>query len=110
MKKILVSTLLLGLLSIQNAFADTNKSIIHLKNGSTITGNIIEKNMSYIKVKILNSTDIVLNVSDIEKIDDLEKTVNEYVDNYLLEINLIAGDVAPSVKHIVDEFIRSKIK
>ena len=47
---------------------------------------------------------------EIKKIDDLEKTVNEYVDNYLLETNLIAGDVAPSVQHIVDEFIRSKIK
>lgn len=72
MKKILVSTLLLSLLSIQNVFADNNKSIIHLKNGTTITGNVIEKNLSYIKVKILNSTDIVLNLSDIEKIDDLE--------------------------------------
>ena len=61
--------------------------------------------------RYLNKT---FNTSDeqdeIKKIDDLEKTVNEYVDNYLLEINLIAGDVAPSVKHIVDEFIRSKIK
>ena len=61
--------------------------------------------------RYLNKT---FNTSDeqdeIKKIDDLEKTVNEYVDNYLLEINLIAGDVAPSVQHIVDEFIRSKIK
>jgi predicted AAA+ superfamily ATPase len=47
---------------------------------------------------------------EIKKLDDIEKTVNDYVDNYLLETNLIAGDVALSVQHIVDEFIRSKIK
>ena len=46
---------------------------------------------------------------EIEKIDEIEKTVNDYVDNYLLETDLIAGDVALSVQHILDEFVKSKI-
>ena len=46
---------------------------------------------------------------EIKKIDDIEKTVNDFVDTYLLETNLIAGDVAHSVQHIVDEFVQSKM-
>ena len=46
---------------------------------------------------------------DIKKIDDIEKTVNDFVDTYLLETNLIAGDVALSVQRVVDEFVESKI-
>jgi hypothetical protein len=46
---------------------------------------------------------------DIKKIDDIEKTVNDFVDTYLLETNLIAGDVALSVQRLVDEFVESKI-
>lgn len=47
---------------------------------------------------------------EIEKIDEIEKTVNDYVDNYLLETDLIAGDVALSVQHILDEFVQSKMR
>jgi len=46
---------------------------------------------------------------EIKKIDEIEKTVNDYVDNYLLETDLIAGDVALSVQHILDEYVKSKI-
>ena len=46
---------------------------------------------------------------DITKIDNIEKTVNDFVDTYLLETNLIAGDVALSVQRVVDEFVESKI-
>ena len=46
---------------------------------------------------------------EIKKIDEIEKSVNDYVDNYLLETDLIAGDVALSVQHILDEFVKSKI-
>ena len=46
---------------------------------------------------------------DIKKIDNIEKTVNDFVDTYLLETNLIAGDVALSVQRVVDEFVESKI-
>jgi hypothetical protein len=48
--------------------------------------------------------------NEIKKLDDIEKTVDDFVDTYLLETNLIAGDVARSVQHVVDAFIQSKIK
>ena len=47
---------------------------------------------------------------EIKKLDDIEKTVNDFVDSYLLETNLIAGDVAVSTQRVVDEFIQSKVK
>lgn len=47
---------------------------------------------------------------EIKKLDDIEKTVNDFVDRYLLETNLIAGDVAVSTQRVVDEFIQSKVK
>lgn len=47
---------------------------------------------------------------EIKKLDDIEKTVNDFVDRYLLETNLIAGDVAASTQSVVDEFIQSKVK
>jgi len=48
--------------------------------------------------------------NEIKKLDDIEKTVDDFVDTYLLETNLIAGDVARSVQHVVDAFIQSKVK
>lgn len=47
---------------------------------------------------------------EIKKLDDIEKTVNDFVDRYLLETNLIAGDVAVTTQSVVDEFIQSKVK
>ena len=47
---------------------------------------------------------------EIKKLDDIEKTVNDFVDSYLLETNLIAGDVAVTTQRVVDEFIQSKVK
>jgi hypothetical protein len=47
---------------------------------------------------------------EIKKIEDIEKTINDFVDTYLLETNLIAGDVAVSAQRVVDEFVQSKIK
>lgn len=47
---------------------------------------------------------------EIKKLDDIEKTVNDFVDRYLLETNLIAGDVAVTTQRVVDEFIQSKVK
>lgn len=46
---------------------------------------------------------------EIQKLNEIEKTVNDFVDTYLLETNLIAGDVAASIQRIVDEFVQSKI-
>ena len=45
---------------------------------------------------------------EMKKLDDLEKTVNDFVDTYLLETKLIAADVALSVQHVLNDFIRSK--
>ncbi|TDP00246.1 MULTISPECIES: hypothetical protein [unclassified Flavobacterium] len=58
----------------------------------------------------LESTYAIFNDQDeLKKIDDIEKTVNDFVDSYLLETNLIAGDVAVSAQRVVDDFIQSKI-
>lgn len=45
----------------------------------------------------------------IAKLNDIEIAAEKYVDNYLLETNLIAGDLALSVQHILDEFMRMKL-
>lgn len=59
----------------------------------------------------LESTDTLLDEQDeIKKIHDIEKTVNSFVDSYLLETNLIAGDVSVAVQRVVDDFVQSKIK
>lgn len=84
MKKFLVNIVLLGLLSVQSAFADTINSVIHLKNGSTISGNITEKNMSYVKIKISNSTEITILVNDIESISAGD--INENIDQKIKEL------------------------
>ena len=59
----------------------------------------------------LESTYTIFNEQEdeIKKLDDIEKTVNDFVDSYLLETNLIAGDVAVSTQRVVDEFIQSKV-
>ncbi len=46
---------------------------------------------------------------EIKKLDTIEKTAADFVDRYLLETDLIAGDVALSVQHVLDDFIKSKI-
>lgn len=48
--------------------------------------------------------------NELERLDNMEKTAEGYVDNYLLGTNLIAGDVALAVEHVLNEFIASKIK
>lgn len=58
----------------------------------------------------LESTYVIINDQDeLKKIDDIEKTVNDFVDSYLLETNLIAADVAASTQRVVDNFIHRKI-
>ena len=58
----------------------------------------------------LESKYIVSDKQDqVEKLNDIEKAAEKYVDNYLLETNLIAGDLALAVQHILDEFIRMKL-
>jgi hypothetical protein len=46
---------------------------------------------------------------EIQRLENVEKTAEDYVDNYLLQTNLIAGDVALSVQHVLNEFIQSRI-
>lgn len=59
----------------------------------------------------LESTYTIFDEQDeIKKLNDIEKTVNNFVDSYLLETSLIAGDIEVSVQHVVDEFIKSKVK
>lgn len=47
---------------------------------------------------------------EIKKLNHIEKNADQYVDRYLLETDLIAGDLALSVQHVLDEFIQSKVK
>lgn len=59
----------------------------------------------------LESTYTIFDEQDeIKKLVDIEKTVNDFVDSYLLETNLIAGDVALSIQHVVDDFVKSKLE
>jgi len=46
----------------------------------------------------------------VKKLNDIEKASEEYVDQYLLQTDLIAGDLALSVKHVLDDFIKAKMK
>lgn len=46
----------------------------------------------------------------VKKLNDIEKASEEYVDRYLLETSLIAGDLALCVQHVLDEFIRTNMK
>ena len=46
----------------------------------------------------------------IQKLNETEQTVFEYIDNYLLGTPLIAKDVERSAQKILDEFALTKIK
>lgn len=45
----------------------------------------------------------------IKKLNDIEKSADGFVDRYILETDLIAGDLSLSAQHVLDEFIKSKI-
>lgn len=100
MKKFLISSLLLGFLSAQNAFADTQNSIVNLKDGSVISGTITEKNMAYIKVKIYNNTQITILVKDIESISDNEEINNDEIDSKIKKLELEKQKLEKSKKDI----------
>ena len=46
----------------------------------------------------------------VKKLNDIEKAADEYVDRYLLETDLIAGDLSISVQHVLDDFIKAKME
>ncbi|MGE6355973.1 hypothetical protein ACQKCJ_19060 [Flavobacterium sp. NPDC079362] len=46
---------------------------------------------------------------DIKRLDQAEKTVFDFVDDYLLESALIARDVERPTQEVLDQFARSKI-
>lgn len=45
----------------------------------------------------------------VKKINDIEKSADRFVDSYILETDLIAGDLSLSVQHVLDNFIKSKV-
>jgi len=51
----------------------------------------------------ITETDIV------KKLDQTEKTVFDFVDNYLLQSSLIAKDVEKSTQRIVDQFMKANL-
>lgn len=58
----------------------------------------------------LESTFLASDQEDpIERLVETEKTVFDYVDNYLLESTLIAGDVERSTQQVLDQFAKSKM-
>lgn len=86
MRKSLTTALVSILLSSQVALAQ-NGSIIYLKNGSSITGIITEKNYQNIKVKISDKSEIIIPVNDIDSIDEYRGKVNiNYINNEEPEI------------------------
>ncbi|MFD1605310.1 hypothetical protein ACFSJW_01815 [Flavobacterium artemisiae] len=50
-----------------------------------------------------------LEPDDIKRLDQAEKTVFDFVDDYLLESALIARDVERPTQEVLDQFARSKI-
>lgn len=46
---------------------------------------------------------------DIKRLDQAEKTVFDFVDDYLLQSALIARDVERPTQEVLDQFARSKI-
>ena len=46
----------------------------------------------------------------VKKLNEIEKAAEQYVDRYLLETDLIAGDLALPVQHVLDDFIKAKTK
>ena len=46
---------------------------------------------------------------DIKRLDQAEKTVFDFVDDYLLQSALIARDVERPTQKVLDQFARSKI-
>jgi len=51
----------------------------------------------------ITETDIV------KKLDQTEKTVFDFVDNYLLQSSLIAKDVEKATQRIVDQFMKANL-
>ena len=50
-----------------------------------------------------------LEPDDIKRLDQAEKTVFDFVDDYLLESVLIARDVERPTQEVLNQFARSKI-
>jgi len=71
--------------------------------------NLIQKFEIDLRVFLENTYSVSDQEDEIKKLDTIEKTAADFVDRYLLETDLIAGDVALSVQHVLDDFIKSKI-
>ena len=71
---------------------------------------LVEQFEKDLKVHLENTFAASHQEDPIRKLDETEKTVFDYVDNYLLESSLIAKDVERSVQQILDEFAKSKMK
>jgi hypothetical protein len=71
---------------------------------------LVEQFEKDLKIHLENTFAASNQEDPIGKLDETEKTVFDYVDNYLLESSLIAKDVERSVQQILDEFAKSKMK
>jgi len=71
--------------------------------------NLIQKFEIDLRAFLENTYSVSDQEDEIKKLDTIEKTAADFVDRYLLETDLIAGDVALSVQHVLDDFIKSKI-
>jgi len=70
---------------------------------------IIKQFETGLKAHLESTYNLIDEQDEIKKIDNIEKTVSDFVDRYLLETDLIAGDVAAATQRIVDAFVQSKI-
>lgn len=71
---------------------------------------IIQQFEKYFKAWLENKYILSGEPDQVKKLNDIEKASDEYVDRYLLETNLIARDLAFSIQHILDDFIRTNMK
>lgn len=71
--------------------------------------NILEQFEKDFRAFLENTYNSSQEQDEVKKLDNIEKEAAvDYVDRYLLETDLIAGDVAISIQHVLNDFIKSK--
>ena len=71
---------------------------------------LIEQFKNDLRAHLENAYNASLEGDEVKKINAAEKTVYDFVDNYLLESDLIAVEVELPAQYVLEEFLKSKIK
>ncbi|WP_347049151.1 hypothetical protein [Flavobacterium olei] len=71
---------------------------------------LLEQFEKDLKIHLEDTFAASIQENPLRKLDETQKTVFDYVYNYLLQSTLIARAVEQSVQQILDEFAKAKIK